>query len=181
VAYIHYQRNRLSEALLELHDVVEARRNDLRALYAMANTLYLRGDFFAAQGFYSRLVELLEERRRSIPLLRPEEDPEHQALLALGVRAYNNLGVTLERLAQAGRSPERQSQALAELTRSMEYYDLLSRDPETLVRALRRNREGMPLSGDLAYLNSREIVYPDSSFALEIHKDIPKDLDESVF
>ena len=172
VGYIHYRGEDHQDALLAFHGVTENLRDNVSALYALANTLYLRGDYFAAQGFYSHLVEKLEDRRGRIPFLRPEENPEHLDLLDMTMRTYNNLGVTMKRLSENVRDPDKESQALVYLTRSLEYFDRVSRNPENLTRGEARN---------LAYLNSRGIIYPQSDFVLQIYREIPKNLETLRF
>jgi hypothetical protein len=83
------------------------------------------------------------------------------------MKVYNNLGVTTMRLSERGRDPVRQARALANLTFSSEYFDLLTRNPETGERGLTRN---------LAYLNQRSILYPTRSFELELYGRLPLDL-----
>ncbi len=42
-------------------------------LYALGDTFYQRGDFFAAQGYFLRLLDRLETRRAALGLLHPED------------------------------------------------------------------------------------------------------------
>ena len=65
-----------------------------------------------------------------------------------------------------------QARALANLTFSSEYFDVLTRDPETAERGQTRN---------LAYLNQRSILYPTRTFDLEIYARLPLDLAASRF
>jgi hypothetical protein len=83
------------------------------------------------------------------------------------MKVHNNLGVATMRLSERGRDAARQARALAELTFSSEYFDVLTRDPETGERGQTRN---------LAYLNQRAILYPTRAFELEIYGRLPLDL-----
>jgi hypothetical protein len=170
--YIHYTRANYRDALLEFHSTSSDMMSNMNLLYSMGNTLYHRNDLFAAQGYYSRLLDILERRQSQIPILRPDEDPRHRALVEMTMKVHNNLGVIMKRLAEAPQDPERESAALVELTRSSEFFDILSRDPETLERGETKN---------LAYLNTRGILYPSSGFSLQIYNRIPRDTTSDIF
>jgi len=58
------------------------------------------------------------------------------------------------------------------LTDSIEYYDKLTRNPNTLEA---------PATVNLSYLNSRAIFYPVPDYRLQIYQDIPKDLSRMNF
>ncbi len=163
---IHYAADRYEEALLSFSKVVDERPRNENALYALANSLFLRGYYSSAQGYYLRLLNLLEAREERIPLLQIYDNPEHQALEEDIMKVYNNLGVTLKQLADRSRDPEKESKALVNMTFSSERFDLLSRDPQTAERGLTRN---------LAYLNQRGVLYPTSTFEMQIYSRLPID------
>jgi tetratricopeptide (TPR) repeat protein len=167
IGYIHYAADRYEDALLAFSKVVDQRPSNENALYGLANSLYQRGYYSAAQGYYLRLLNLLEGREERIPYLQIYENPEHSALVQYIMKVYNNLGVTLEQLADRSLDPEKESKALVNLTFSSERFDLLSRDPLTVERGLTRN---------LAYLNQGGILYPTSDFELQIYTRLPIDL-----
>ncbi len=168
IGYIHYDREDLGPALAELHRVVQVRRDNPSALYALANTLYLRGDYFAAQGYYNQLLKQLESRRQRQPPGSPQEDSALQRLMEITMRTYNNLGVNEKKLSMDSRNPNRESRALFYLSRSIEFHDQMMRDPNTLARSEARN---------LGFLNSRAIMYPRAGIELEIYREIPVDLE----
>ena len=112
------------------------------------------------------LLDQLEDARAKIPLLRPQEDAEHRSLVEILMKTYNNLGVTLQKLSESPRNLEKETDALVNLTRSSEYFDILSRDPETMERGETKN---------LAFLNMRGILYPQADFLPQIYMRIPKD------
>jgi Tfp pilus assembly protein PilF len=172
LGYIGYMNQDYDEALLRFSRVVDSRPRDENALLSLANSLYERSDYFSAQGYYLHLLDLLETRKNSIPFLRIQDNPEHRALIEYLMKAHNNLGVTLKSLAERSGDPAKNAQALVNLTFSSEYYDLISRDPETLKRGLTRN---------LAYLNQRGILYPQDGFALQIYNRLPVDLQSRSF
>jgi len=172
LGFINYARQRYGQALLDFSKVAETTGNNPNALYSLANTLFRRKDYFAAQGYYLHLLDMLERHKDNIPYLRIEENPEHRALLENIMKVYNNLGVTLGELGRRLSDDKKQSQALVNLTFSSEYYDLLSRDPESMVRAETKN---------LAYLNQRGMIYPETGFQPQIYLRIPKDTGAQSF
>jgi len=167
MGYIRYAQEDYEQALLRFTRVVDSQPTSENTLFALANAMYLQGYYSSAQGYYLRLLDLQEVRRDRIPFLSPADNSEHRALLEYIMKVYNNLGVTTMRLSERGRDPVRQARALANLTFSSEYFDLLTRNPETGERGLTRN---------LAYLNQRSILYPTRSFELELYGRLPLDL-----
>jgi tetratricopeptide (TPR) repeat protein len=172
IGYIHYAADRYEDALLAFSKVVDQRPSNPNALFSLANSLYQRGYYSSAQGYYLRLLNLLETREERIPYLQIYENPEHNALVEYIMKVYNNLGVTLKQLADRSRDPEKESKALVNMTFSSERFDLLSRDPVTVERGLTKN---------LAYLNQGGILYPTSDFQLQIYTRLPIDLQASRF
>jgi len=178
--YIHYLAGQFEEALLRFVSVVDAvpasgntpyPRSE-NALFCLASSLFQRGDYFAAQGYYLRLLDLLEYRKNVIPFLEPANNPEHRSLVEFLMKAYNNLGVAYLKLSERTGDPEKNAKALVNLTFSSQYFDLLSRDPGTLVRGLTKN---------LAYLNQRAILYPQPGYAPQIYNRLPLDLEAAQF
>ncbi len=137
-------------------------------LYALGNCFYQRGDFFAAQGYYLRLLDRLENRRAALGILHPEDQPSDRALLDSLVRVNNNLGVTLFRLSQRTGDRTRRSQSLVYFTQATEIADTLSRSPDTVQRSEDRS---------LPSLNMRGILYPVSGFVLQPSLALPKDFE----
>ena len=172
IGSIHYAADRHDDALLAFSKVVDQQPSNPNALYGLANSLYQRGFYSSAQGYYLRLLNLLEGREERIPFLQIYDNPEHNALVEYIMKVYNNLGVTLKQLSDRSRDPEKESKALVNLTFSSERFDLLSRDPVTVERGLTKN---------LAYLNQGGILYPTSEFELQIYTRLPIDLQASRF
>jgi len=172
IGYIHYAADRYEDALLSFSKVVDQRPSNPNALYSLGNSLYQRGYYSSAQGYYLRLLNLLESREERIPYLQVYENPEHNALVEYIMKVYNNLGVTLKQLSDRSRDPEKESKALVNMTFSSERFDLLTRDPVTVERGLTKN---------LAYLNQGGILYPTSEFELQIYTRLPADLQVSRF
>jgi tetratricopeptide (TPR) repeat protein len=168
VGYIQYEKKEYARALDELHRVVQHKPDNPAALYSLANTLYLRGDYLAAQGYYNILIRQLEARRARIALLQPRENAQHRDLLELTMRTFNNLGVTEKKVSQDSRTGGRENRANFYLQRSIEFYDQLTRNPDSLVRTESRN---------LGFINSRTLMYPRAGTELEIYRELPKDLE----
>jgi tetratricopeptide (TPR) repeat protein len=173
--YLDYRGRRFDEALDRFLAAAGPFSANENLNYATANTLYYRENYFAAQGYYMGLLERLQQRRSRIPTLLADEDPDHRSLLEYLIRVNTNLGVTLERLAQLNANPnsaaERRSEALVHLNRANELAVNFARDPETAVRGDTVN---------LAFLNQRKILYPESEFELQIYNEIPKDFDRRM-
>lgn len=172
MGYINYIKNDFEGALLDFYEAAGPFSNNKNLMYSTANTLYRRGAYSAAQGYYNHLLDLLENEKDRIPYLMPEEREEHKALMEMITKTYNNLGVTLNKLDMQSKDPTKYSESLRYLTISTEYADLLSRDPDTL---------DPTNSVQLAYLNTRSILYPDAPGELQIYDEIPKDMEELRF
>jgi tetratricopeptide (TPR) repeat protein len=172
IGYIQYAAENYSDALEELYGVRSTYNGNQNYLFALANTFFQKENYFAAQGYYSRLLDFLEEKKDRIPIIRPEEFPEHRELIELLMKTHNNLGVTLAHLARTPLDPEKETQALVNFIQSSEYFDVLARDPETLVKGESRSR---------AELNARQIQYPQQNYILQIYKRIPKETSVSGF
>ncbi|MCL2472252.1 MAG: tetratricopeptide repeat protein, partial [Treponema sp.] len=69
-----------------------------RILYALGNVSYMRGNYFAAQAYYDRLLEILEADRSRLPPITASDDEKQQDLAERLMVAQNNMGVTLEAL-----------------------------------------------------------------------------------
>jgi tetratricopeptide (TPR) repeat protein len=147
-------------------------RVPINLVYAQGNAFYRRGDLFAAQGSWLRVLDAVETRLAAIDELAPLTRPDHRALLEYRMRANNNLGVATAML--AGRTGERRrtSQALAYLAAAAETADMIARAPETLVASEAKS---------LPALNMRGVLYPLADFELQIYQAIPKDLETGSF
>jgi len=172
IGYVHYAQGGYEQALLALSRVVDQRPTNENALFALANCLYQGGYYASAQGYYLRLLEILEARQERIRFLQVMENPEHRALVERLMKVYNNLGVVLRQLSERSRDPAKESKALVNLTFSSERFDLISRDPQTAARGLTQN---------LAFLNQRGILYPQAGFQLQIYNRLPLDLEALSF
>jgi hypothetical protein len=147
-------------------------RAPINLLFAQGNAFYRRGDLFAAQGSWLRVLEAVETRISAIDELSPFTRPDHRALLEYRMKADNNLGVATAQLAGRTGDRRRTSEALAYLASAAETADMLARAPETLVASEAKS---------LPALNMRGVLYPLANFDLQIYKAIPKDLEATSF
>ncbi|QQO11284.1 tetratricopeptide repeat protein [Breznakiella homolactica] len=147
-----------------------------RLLYALGNTSYLRGNYFAAQGYFNRLLDMLEAERSRFPMLLPHDRPEHMELAERLMVARNNLGVTLEALADRTGDPGYRSRAMALYVESARAWDALTRNPDTMIRMGAADLSGPGVNQ--AYLNSRNTLYPEQGYEPQIYTQIDKDVIE---
>lgn len=138
-----------------------------RLLFSLGNTAYLNEDFQVAKGYYTRLLDLLTLDKNRIPLLLPNDKPEHMDLAERLMRTENNLAVTLEEIADRTGAVALRSQALALYAESARTWDQITRNPGTMVRSSSTN---------LAYLNTRNSLYPERGYQRQIFMEIDKDI-----
>ncbi len=165
LGYVHYRRERWEQALENFYRAGLDSEESPYLLYSTANALFQREDFFAAQGYYARLVDRLEFELDQLPLVEPQARPSHGEIVDLLMRTTNNLGVSLYRIGNRMGDPRRRAAAMAQLMESSRYYDSLERDPATMIRPETRN---------LGYLNLDFVLHPQRGIDLSIYPDLPK-------
>ncbi|MDR3341286.1 MAG: tetratricopeptide repeat protein [Treponema sp.] len=145
-----------------------------RILNALGNVSYMRGDYFIAQGYFRRLLDLLDTERTRFPLLMPNERPDHMELVERLMVARNNMGVTLEALTERTGDNKHRSNALGFYTESSRAWDAITRNPTTMVRVG---------AGDLAtpginraFINARNALHPESGYEPQLYLQIDKDV-----
>lgn len=164
---IYYTKSAYGEALERFFASSLEFTLNRRLLFALGNAAYQRGDYHAAQGYYNRLLDILETERDRFPMLVPNDRPEHMELVERLMMARNNLAATLENLADAMGNSKLRSQALALYAESSRAWDLITRDPKSMVRSDSKN---------LAYLNTRNTLYPLKKYEPQIYTLIDKDV-----
>ena len=167
VGYIHYRDGAYKTALSDFSGAAGVISTNRNLTYAMANAFYMRQDYYAAQGYLSDLLQRLRSEREQIQNLSVQSDPAQLSLIEFLIRSSNNMGVTMYRLWQRTGRQQDYTDALVYLKDSTEEATNLYRDPNSGVRSA---------DIDLAYLNLRGIIYPDSSFTPQIYKEIPVDM-----
>ncbi|MDR0663725.1 MAG: tetratricopeptide repeat protein, partial [Spirochaetaceae bacterium] len=173
----YYRVEDYAQALNRFFSVSMETPYNRRLLHALGNAAYMRSDYFAAEGYFKRLLNMLENDRNRISMLEPHEVTEHRELVERMMMARNNLGVTYNALAARTGNPAYRARALGEFAESARAWDTLERNPETLVRAGITNT---PIPGaSLPYLNIQNTLYPTQSGAgllfVQIDKDLPDD------
>ena len=148
-----------------------------RLLYALGNTAYKRGDYFAAQGYYNRLIDVLENQRVRLPVTLPNDRPEFLELGERLMMARNNAGVVNEALAEQTGNREYRSQALYLYSESARAWDSITRNPTTMARMNLTDMPGTP-GINLGFLNAGNALRPVSDYSPEIFIRIDKDVFE---
>ena len=149
----------------------EANKKERNLLLAMANTLSLRNDDYAAEGYYEQLINMLDnEIVDKGGTVFPQTDDAGYDLVTTYLYAANNYGVTLHRLAKRTGDSQKNAQAIVQLQQSVRAWDSLTRDQQTLIR----------LDGsNLAQENIKYITHPVSEFEPAIYIEIPKNLTDN--
>ncbi len=165
--YIRYRKGDYREALLEFYNAAGSFSTNSNLLFATGNTLLLRNDYFAAQGYYNHLLDILESQLNREFIVDIEKRKDQRLMVEKLMRAYNNMGVVLYRLSRTTGDPSKFSAAMVSFTRSAGYFDDLTRDQETMRRTETIN---------LAALNQRELLYPTPDYDLQIFLPLSKSL-----
>ncbi|MBO7419710.1 MAG: hypothetical protein J6U06_01135 [Spirochaetaceae bacterium] len=172
IGYIQYGKKNYLDALGSFIASSEENGNDLHLLLSLANTLSLRDDNFAAQGYYQRFVDEFAKEKALKGLLFPQVQAEDADLVETYMKATNNFGVTLGKLAFRTGDSNQNALAMVYMAESMRAWDALTRNQETMVR----------LDGsNLAAQNMQYLRYPISPFEPALYFDIPRTLqDEKI-
>ena len=146
-----------------------------RILYALGNVSYMRGNYFAAQGYYDRLLDMLNSDRERLPVIIPSDDEKEQDLAERLMVAQNNMGVVLEALTDRTGNNSYRSRAQGLYADSQRAWDVLTRNPRSMTR-MRPSPEINAPSVNPAYLNVQNSLRPvpgyDPQFFLRIDKDL---------
>jgi tetratricopeptide (TPR) repeat protein len=138
-----------------------------RLLYALGNTAVKRGDYSAAQGFYNRLLNMLETQRSRLPVLLPNDRPEYLELAERLMMARNNAGVAYEKLAERTGDRSYRTRAMALYAEANRAWDARNRDPQSMIRSG---------STPLPFLNSRNTLYPQPGYDPQLFIRIDRDV-----
>ena len=171
LGYISYKAKNYLEALGSFMKAGEGIKKERNLLLAMANTLSLRNDDYAAEGYYEQLISDLDnEIVDKGGTVFPQTDAAGYDIVTTYLYAANNYGVTLYRLAKRTGDSQKNAQAIVQFQQSLRAWDSLTRDQKTLVR----------LDGsNLAQENIKYITHPVTEFEPAIYLDIPKNLTEN--
>ena len=169
IGYIQYQQKNYLEALGSFMKAGEGNLKERNLLLAMANTLYLRGDDYAAEGYYAQLIDSLDKEIAEQGIVFPQANEADYDIVNTYLYAANNYGVTLARLAKRTGDSSKNAQAIVQFQQSVRAWDALTRNQQTLVR----------LDGsNLALENIKYVSRPISTFEPSIYVEIPKTLQD---
>ncbi|MBO4320327.1 MAG: hypothetical protein J5857_07645, partial [Treponema sp.] len=164
IGYIQYTNKNFTEAWGSFVHGADSNAEDIHLLLALANTLSLRDDNYAAQGYYERLLTILKSMFATRDIIIPQIRTDHADLVDTYMKASNNLGVTLSRISDANGDSDTNGQAIVNLQESIRSWDALTRNQETMLR----------LSGsNLAEQNLKYIVNPVYDYSPAIYTEIP--------
>jgi len=171
----YYQMRQWGPAQDRLLDAYRSITPNRRILYALGNVSYMRGNYFAAQAYYERLLENLSADRSRLPPITPTDDPTQLDLAERLMVAQNNMGVTLEALTDRTGNSTYRSRAQGYYAESQHAWDILTRNPDTMSR-LRPSPGITAPSINPAYLNIQNSLRPvpnyEPQFFIRIDKDI---------
>jgi TolA-binding protein len=155
----YYQLGNWKGALEYFFNASNSLPQNRRVLFALGNAAFKRGDYFAANGYYNRLLDILETQRIRLPVLLPNDRPEYLELAERLMMAQNNAGVTYEMLAAQTGNRTYHSRALAFYAESSRAWDSLTRDPKSMIRSA---------SIPLPYSNSQYALRPQADYEPQI-------------
>jgi tetratricopeptide (TPR) repeat protein len=169
--FVFYRNSQYRRARVEFQSAAGAFSSNPQLMYATANTWFRMGNYHSADGYYSHLLDMLRQELAEERPLRVRDEDAHRALVADLMHTSNNLGVTYYELYRKTGRSDYYSKALVNFSDSSEYFDRLTRDPETLERAGLSN---------LGYLNQRGVLFPDTPYEQQIYPEIPLDMQDEL-
>jgi len=171
----NYQLENWGSALEYLFKASAELPLNYKLLHALGNTTYKRGDYFAAQGYFDRLLDILESQRARFPVLLPNDRPEFLELGERLMMARNNAGVVYEALADTTGNRDYRSRALSLYAESARAWDSITRNPESMARMRLADTPSAP-GVNLGFLNVNNAIRPASGYNPEIFIRIDKDV-----
>jgi len=171
----YYQREDWRNALDYLFKASSELPFNRRLLFALGNATFNRGDYFAANGYYSRLLDTLEVQRVRLPVLLPNDGAQFLEVGERLMMARNNAGVVNEALADQTGNREYRAKAMTLYAESSGAWSAITRNPETMTRMRLTDSPGAP-SINLGYLNANNALRPNSAYKPQIFVRIDKDV-----
>ena len=163
IGYIQYSNENFAEALGSFIKAVNDKPSDKNLLLALGNTLTLRNSMSAAQGYYEKLIGLLDLERNQSGVLRPQTNVVDGDLVELYMKAANNLGVVLSLRAEQTGNGNLLPKAMANYEESIRAFDALTRNQETMIRVPGSN---------LAAFNQKYLTYTHTDFTPSIYTEL---------
>ena len=139
----------------------------------------MRGKYFAAQGYFDRLLETLASGRERFPVITPTDDRRQLEIAERIMVAQNNLGVTLEALTERTGNTAYRTRAQSHFADSVQAWDVVTRNPMTMFRmrpSIDINAPGV----NPAFLNIQNSLNPSAGFEHHFFLRVDNDIfDES--
>ncbi len=168
IGYIQYQKGNYPAALGSFIKSFDTNSGDMNLLLSLANTLSLNNDSYVARGYYERLLENLDAEREKNRILYNSRMSDSQIeIVDTYMKASNNLGVTLSRLASQTGNSAMNAKAIVYLQESLRAWDALTRNPVSMERLQGSN---------LAEQNIKYITNPNLGYEPEIYTEISRTL-----
>ena len=170
IGYIQYKNKNYLEALGAFMKAGDGNIKERNLQLAMANTLFLRGDDYAAEGYYNQLIDSLDAEIAEEGIVFPQTSVNDYDTVNTYLYAANNYGVTLYHLAKRTGNSALNAQSIVQFSQSVRAWDALTRNQNTLER--------LPGS-NLAEQNIKYITSPIPNFEPSIYIDIPRTLTDN--
>ena len=138
IGFVYYKNTNYKEASERFYEISLSERANPSALYAFANSAFLNSVYSPAMAYYEQVLEILELWRDRQVVIEFERRRDQRLIMQRLMETYNNLGATLYRMSERTQNQAYYSRSLVNLTISTELYDLMARDPETVVRSFTR-------------------------------------------
>ena len=177
----YYQLQDWENAMTHIFRASAEMPHNRRILFALGNVAFKRGDYFVAQAYFNRLLEILETQRARLPVLLPNDRPEFLETGERLMMARNNTGVVYEMLANQTGNTGHLSRALALYAESSSAWDSITRNPATMTRVTPftpfefGDEEPIAPSVNLPFLNARNAFDPARELPPQIFVSIDKD------
>lgn len=162
---INYENNNTEEALNSFIKTITELPSERNTLFALGNTLWKRESTLAAQGYYEKLIDLLDREREMTGALYQPLREEQSELVELYMETANNLGVTLYKLAERNSNSTYNARSMSLLSESIRAWDLLTRNKDTMIRSD---------SKSLASQNLKYMTVPNMKYDPEIYVKLPR-------
>ena len=169
IGYIQYKKSNYAEALGSFMKAGDGNVKEQNLMQAMANTLSIRGDYYAAQGYYEQLLQKLDEKVAESGAIYPQTNNKDYDLVNTYLTVSNNYGVTLYKLAKRTGNSNMNAQAIVQFSQSVRAWDALTRNQQTMER--------LPGS-NLAEQNIKYITNRVPEFEPAIYLDIKKTISD---
>lgn len=168
LGYMSYIKKNYQDALGSFMKAGEGNVKVENLLFAMGNTLALRNDDYAAEGYFEQLINRLDDEvNQAGGSMYPQTNTDQHDLVTLYLYAANNYGVVLHKIARRTGNSQKNAQSIVQFQQSLRAWDSLTRNQTSMKRL-----EGSNLAAE----NIKYITHPVTDFEPSIYLDIPKTL-----